>query len=63
MWDVSVGDLLIPLVIPVLSHLMMMVGGGRRGALDMYCPSEDQVFRQRGSGNSARLEPVGDRTI
>ena len=62
-WDVSVGDFLIPLVIPVLSHLMMMVGGGRRGALDMYCPSEDQVFRQRGSGNSARLEPVGDRTI
>lgn len=62
-WDASVGDLLIPLVIPVFSHLMLMVAGGRRGVLDMYQPTEDQVFRQRGSGSGARLEPVGSRTI
>lgn len=62
-WDASVGDLLIPLVIPVFSHLMLMVSGGRKGVLDMYQPTEDQVFRQRGSGSGARLEPVGSRTI
>lgn len=62
-WNVSAGDMLIPFVIPVLSHLMLMIAGGHKGALDLYCPTEDQVFRQRGSGSNARLEPVGSRTI
>lgn len=62
-WDVSVGDLLIPLVIPVFSHLMIMVAGGRKGVLDLYCPTEDQVFRQRGTGSNARLEPVSASTL
>lgn len=62
-WNVSVGDFLIPLVIPVFSHLMLMVSGARKGVLDMYFPTEDQVFRQRGSGNNARLEPVSAKTL
>lgn len=62
-WNASVGDLLIPLVLPVLSHLMVMISGGHKGALDMYYPDEEQVFRQKGIGSNARLEPISKATL
>lgn len=62
-WNSASGDFLIPLVIPAISQLEVILAGGKKGVLEMYEPTEDQVFRQRGSGSSAYLEPVSDWTI
>ncbi len=62
-WNSAAGDFLIPLVIPVLSHLALIVCGGKRGVLKMYQPTRDQIFRQKGSGSGATLRPVGDSTF
>ena len=62
-WNSVSGDFLIPLVIPAISQLEVILAGGKKGVLEMYEPTEDQVFRQRGSGSSAYLEPVSDWTI
>ena len=62
-WNSVSGDFLIPLVIPAISQLEVILAGGKKGVLEMYEPTEDQVFRQRGSGSSAYLEPVSFRTI
>lgn len=62
-WNSASGDFLIPLVIPAISQLEVILAGGKKGVLEMYEPTEDQIFRQRGSGSSAYLEPVSDWTI
>lgn len=62
-WNSASGDFLIPLVIPAISQLEVILAGGKKGVLEMYEPTEDQIFRQRGSGSSAYLEPVSIRTI
>lgn len=62
-WNSVSGDFLIPLVIPAISQLEVILAGGKKGVLEMYEPTEDQIFRQRGSGSSAYLEPVSDWTI
>ena len=62
-WNSVSGDFLIPPVIPAISQLEVILAGGKKGVLEMYEPTEDQVFRQRGSGSSAYLEPVSDWTI
>ena len=62
-WNSVSGDFLIPLVIPAISQLEVILAGGKKGVLEMYEPTEDQIFRQRGSGGSAYLEPVSVRTI
>lgn len=62
-WNSVSGDFLIPLVIPAISQLEVILAGGKKGVLEMYKPTEDQIFRQRGSGSSAYLEPVSDWTI
>lgn len=62
-WNGASGNFFIPLIIPAFSHLVIMIAGGEKGALDMYYPEEGQVFRQRGNGDSAWLEPVGNATL
>ena len=62
-WNSVSVDFLIPLVIPAISQLEVILAGGKKGVLEMYEPTEDQIFRQRGSGSSAYLEPVSDWTI
>ena len=41
----------------------MLIMGAKKGVTQMYYPTEDQVFRQKGIGASARLEPVGSYTM
>lgn len=62
-WNSASGDFLIPLVLPGISQIEVILAGGKKGVLEMYEPSEDCVFRQRGSGSSAYLEPVSLKTI
>lgn len=62
-WNRVTGGFLVPLLFPVLSHLVVMIAGGEKGTLDMYYPEGNQVFRQRGYGDSAYLEPVRQATL
>lgn len=61
-WNNVTGDFLAPLVIPGLSHLIVRAVG-EKGVLDMYMSDASQVFKQRGTGESAYLEPVGEKTL
>lgn len=62
-WNSTTGDFIVPLVIPIFSHLALIIGGGKKGVLEMYEPDKEQVLRQKGYGSSAKLEPVGSSTI
>lgn len=61
MWNSVTGDVYFSMLIPAITLLQLMIGGADRGELDMYFPDPSQVYRQVGSGDSARLEPL-DRT-
>ncbi len=62
-WNSAAGSLFIPLVIPAISQFEIILGGGDKGELEMYYPTRDQIFRQRGSGDKAYLDPVSDKTF
>lgn len=62
-WNSASGDFLIPLVLPGISQIEVIIDGGKKGVLEMYQPTEDQIFRQRGSGSSAYLEPISADTL
>lgn len=62
-WNAATGDFLIPFPLPIVAHLMLMLTGGEKGVLDMKYPEATQVYRQKGTGSSARLEPVNDLTL
>ncbi len=62
-WNSASGDHFFSLLIPAISQLMIIAGGGEKGVLEMYYPDRGQVFKQRGTGDGAYLEPVGDRTF
>ncbi len=63
LWNSSAGTLLIPLVIPAISQLELIILGAKKGVKEMYYPATDQIFRQRGTGANARLEPIGNATL
>lgn len=62
-WNAATGDSLIPSPLPIIAHLMLMLTGGEKGTLDMFYAETSQVYRQRGSGNSAYLEHVSNATL
>lgn len=63
MWNAVTGDHYFSLLIPAITLVMVMIGGGKRGALDMYFPDASQVYRQSGSGSSATLVPINRTNI
>ncbi len=62
MWNAVSGDSYISLLIPAISQAEVIIGKGERGVLQMYEPTRDQVFKQRGMGDSAYLESVNNIT-
>lgn len=62
MWNSVSGDSFFSLLIPAISQAEVIIGGGKRGALQMYEPKRNQVFKQRGMGDSAYLDPVSNLT-
>lgn len=62
-WNSVTGDSFVSLLIPAISEFMVMVSGGEKGVLEMYCPSRDQIFRQKGSGSDAYLVLASDGTV
>lgn len=61
-WNAGALIKLIPLVFPALGRIQMLMYP-HSDQLDMYYPTEDQVFKQRGIGNNARLEKVRENTL
>lgn len=62
-WNSVSRSFLIPPVLPGIFHIQVMLIGAKKGVLDLYEAKPDQVFRQRGSLDSAYLEPVSDKTL
>ena len=63
MWNCATDRPLIYLMIPILGYVEMFVCGGKLNVLDMFCPEAEKVFRQRGNGKNAYLEPVSAASI
>ena len=62
-WNHNTNYFLLPFFIPAIPWLEVMIVGGKKGETQMYYPTSDQVFKQRGAGDSAYLEPVGEKTL
>ncbi len=63
LWNPVTGDAYVSLLIPAITQLMIMIGGGKKGVLEMYCPPRDHVYRQKGWGENAHLEIASDYTV
>lgn len=62
-WNDNSDNFFIPMMIPALAMLEVIIAGAPKGVTPMYYPTQDQVFKQRGTGDSAYLEPVGEKTL
>ncbi len=62
-WNHNTDYFFIPMMIPALAMLEVIIMGAEKGVETMYFPTTDQVFKQRGTGDSAYLEPVGEKTL
>ncbi len=62
-WNGISDDFLIPMMIPAMAILEVIILGSPKGVKSMYYPTSDQVFKQKGRGNEAHLEPVGEKTL
>lgn len=62
-WNTVSDKTLIPLVFPILGTAQMRLKGAESGNVEMFCPSADNVFRQRGTGKNARLETVSEKSL
>lgn len=63
MWNSVTNDNYVSLLIPAITQFMLMVSGAKRGELEMYCPSRDNVYRLKGYGENAHLERASDYTV
>ena len=62
-WNTVSDKKLIPLVFPILGTAQMRIMGAESGNVEMFCPSAENVFRQRGTGKNARLEVVSEKSL
>ncbi len=62
MWNSVTHDGYFSLLIPAITQFMIMVSGGEKGVLEMYCPPREHVYRLKGSGEDAYLTGVSDYT-
>lgn len=62
-WNSNTDYFLIPMFLPAFGWFEVMAAGAEKGTATMYYPTADQVMRQRGTGSSAYLEPIGSKTL
>ncbi len=62
-WNKNSDNFFIPMMIPALAMLEVIIVGAPKGVTQMYYPTKDQVFKQRGTGDNAYLEPCGEKTL
>lgn len=63
MWNSVTNEGYFSLLIPAITDFMLMVSGGKRGTLEMFCPSRDNVYRLKGYGDNAYLERASDYSV
>lgn len=63
MWNGTTGDFVMPFIIPLFSHWALQLSGGKKGEMEMFVPEREQIFRQKGSGSSAKLVTASDKTV
>lgn len=63
MWNSVTHEGYFSLLIPAITQFMLMVSGAKRGTLEMYCPSRDDVYRLKGYGDNTYLERASDYTV
>ena len=61
-WNSGSASKLIPLILPVFGRLQILLHP-HEDEIDMYYPTENQVYKQRGSGDKAYLEKVSRQTL
>lgn len=62
-WNKNSDNFFIPMMIPALAMLEVIIVGAPKGVTQMYYPTKDQVFKQRGTDDNAYLEPCGEKTL
>ena len=62
-WNSVTGDAYFSLLIPAITQFMLMVTGAKKGTLEMFCPSRDNVYRLKGFGENAHLELASDYSV
>ncbi len=62
-WNSNSNNFFIPLVIPAISQMQLRIAGAEKGVVEMYEPRRDQVFRQKGSKDNAKLVQASDKTL
>ncbi len=62
-WNSVTGDAYFSLLIPAITQFMLMITGAKKGTLEMYCPSRDNVYRLKGFGDDAYLELASDYSV
>lgn len=62
-WNHNSDYFFVPFFLPAVAVLEVIIMGAKKGVTEMYYPTTDQVFKQRGTGKSAYLEPVGEKTL
>lgn len=63
MWNGVTGDFIMPFILPLFSHWALQLSGGEKGKLELFVPTEEQIFRQVGSGKNAKLVQASSKTI
>lgn len=63
MWNSVTHEGYFSLLIPAITQFMLMVSGAERGTLEMFCPSRENVYRLKGSGNNAHLVRASDYSV
>lgn len=63
MWNSVTHEGYFSLLIPAITQFMLMVSGAERGTLEMFCPSRENVYRLKGSGDNAHLVRASDYSV
>lgn len=63
MWNSVTHEGYFSLLIPAITQLMLMVSGAEKGTLEMFCPSRENVYRLKGSGDNAHLVRASDYSV
>lgn len=63
MWNSVTHQGYFSMLIPAITQFMLMVSGGKKGVLEMYCPPRENVYRLKGQGSNAHLELASDYSV
>lgn len=62
-WKTATGQSFANLILPTLGELQLRIAGAKYKALNMYNPSANRVYKQKGSGSSATLAVVSSKSL